>query len=248
MSGRGRAVVFAVVAAALAAVLGAGFAGLPSFGTSTHPYGDAAVHAALALRHTANAVGSVTFDQRGLDTLGEEFILLSAVLGATLLLRPERGERPARWEVDQAPSLPAVARGTALVLLALTFLLAISVVLHGHLTPGGGFQGGVIAASSLHLLYVGGGPSVLSRFRPEGAYDLLEAAGAAAYVVVGLGGLVASGAFLANDVPHGSTGAALSAGTVPLLNIAVGLEVGAGVVLLLSRFLRQEELTAAASR
>lgn len=241
MTSRGRLIVFVPVALCLAGLLAFAFGGLPPFGTRVHPYGDAAVRAALALRHTANAVGSVTFDQRGLDTLFEEFILLSAVLGATALLRPESGERKSA-DPDELPPLPAVVRMTVLALFGLTAVLSVSVVIHGHLSPGGGFQGGVLAASGLHLLYVGGGPRALDRFRPEGALEGVENAGAGAYVLVGLAGLVTAGAFLANDLPLGTTGSLLSAGTVPVLNIAVGFEVGAGVVLLLARFLAQEDL------
>lgn len=241
MTSRQRLFAFVPVAVGVAVVLAIALHGLPPFGTSSHPYGDAAVRASLVLRHTTNAVGSVTFDQRGLDTLFEEFILLSAVLGVQVLLRPETGERE-RADPDELPPSPAVVRATVLVLFGLTAALSVSVVLHGHLSPGGGFQGGVLAASGLHLLYVGGGPHALDRFRPSGALELLEASGGGGYVLIGLAGLASSAAFLANDLPLGTTGALLSAGTVPLLNIVVGFEVGAGLVLLLARFLAQEDL------
>ncbi|HEX7356007.1 MAG TPA: MnhB domain-containing protein [Mycobacteriales bacterium] len=241
MTSRQRRLVAVPVGAGLAVVLALAFHGLPAFGTAHHPYGDASVRAALALRHTANAVGSVTFDQRGLDTLFEEFILLAAVLGVRLLLRPAAGEHQGT-DPDREPRSPAAVRATVLVLLGVTAVLSVSVVLHGHLSPGGGFQGGVLAASGLHLLYVGGGPRTLARFRPSAALELLEAAGAGGYVVIGLVGLVGSGSFLANDLPLGRTGSLLSAGTVPLLNIVVGFEVGAGLVLLLASYFAQERL------
>jgi multicomponent Na+:H+ antiporter subunit B len=69
--------------------------------------------------------------------------------------------------------------------------------------------------------------------------DQAEALGAGGYVVVGLFGLVASGAFLANALPFGVAGTLLSAGTIPVINLAVGLEVAAGFTLLLSEFLEQ---------
>ena len=55
------------------------FLGLPPVGSSVHPYRDLAVPAAVA-HGTANVVASVTFDQRGLDTLGEETIFFGSVL------------------------------------------------------------------------------------------------------------------------------------------------------------------------
>jgi multicomponent Na+:H+ antiporter subunit B len=246
VTARQRLIVFIPVALGMGVVLAIAIGGLPSFGTTSHPYGSASVRAALVLRHTANAVSSVTFDQRGLDTLFEEFILLSAVLGVAVLLRPEPDERRTA-DPDELPPVPAVVRATALALFGLTAVLSCSIVLQGHFSPGGGFQGGVLAASGLHLLYVGGGPRVLDRFRPQGALDVIEAVGAGGYVVIGLVGLASTGAFLANDLPLGTTGSLLSAGTVPLLNIAVGLEVGAGIVLLLAKFLAQEDLESGSS-
>jgi multicomponent Na+:H+ antiporter subunit B len=69
--------------------------------------------------------------------------------------------------------------------------------------------------------------------------DLSESTGAAGYVAVGLLGLAAGAAFLENVLPLGRPGALLSAGTIPLINVSVGLEVAGGFVLLLSEFLEQ---------
>lgn len=217
--------------------------GLPRFGTQHHPQGDRATAAAKEHR-TANAVASVSFDQRGFDTLGEEFVLVTAVLGTTLLMRRQQDEEDdepeAGEESDQAPRNPPtadVARLGGYLLLPVTVVVGLYVVAHGHLSPGGGFQGGVVLATALHLLYLAGDYPVLDRLRPVTAFETAEAVGATLVVVVGLAGLGTS--FLANALPQGTLGDLLSAGTVPLLQGAVGVAVTSSVVLLLTEFLEQ---------
>lgn len=209
---------------------------LPPFGTPHHPLRDLAVTGAVAHK-TANAVSSVNFDQRAYDTLGEELILLASVTGAMALLRPRKDEREDRRS-QGGDVLPPV-RLLAYLLLPVTMVLGADVVIHGQITPGGGFQGGIVLATGLHLLYVGGTMQQLERLRPLEAFDVVEAAGEVAYLGVGIAGFATAAGFLSNFLPLAPFGTLLSAGTVPLLSLAVGIEVGAGVVILLAAFLRQ---------
>jgi multicomponent Na+:H+ antiporter subunit B len=137
------------------------------------------------------------------------------------------------------PGTSNAVRVVGLAFLGPTVLFGIYVVAHGHLTPGGGFQGGVILASAALLVYLSGEYVTLRRVRPESVLDLSESAGAAGYVVIGLAGLVTGGVFLANTLPLGQPGTLLSAGMIPLINASVGLEVAGGFTLLLSEFLEQ---------
>jgi multicomponent Na+:H+ antiporter subunit B len=239
-----RLLVFAIGAGCVAAMFAVAFFRMPAFGGTVHLYRDLAVPASVAHK-TANVVGSINFDQRGFDTLGEETILLASVVGAAVLLRPAREEselRPERaGQTMQATTL------VGYLLLPVTLLVGFDVVLHGQLTPGGGFQGGVILATGLHLVYVTGDYPALDRLRPLDVFEAGEAAGAAAFGALGIAGIVITGAFLADIVPGGTFGQLLSAGTVPVLNGAVGLEVGCGVVVLLAHFLQQDIIIAAKS-
>jgi multicomponent Na+:H+ antiporter subunit B len=227
--------VLALGMAGVAVLLVAAYLGLPGFGGDSHPYGDRAVRASLAHR-TANVISSVNFDQRGFDTLGEESILFAAVLGAAVLLRQTRDER----QVEPAPArVAAFVRRYALYALPVTLLVGLYVVAHGQLSPGGGFQGGVVAATALHLLYIAVDYRALERVRPMWLYAIGDAAGEGAYLVLGIAGLVGGSAFLANFLPFGTFNTLSSGGTVPLLNAAIGMEVACAVVLLLARFLDQ---------
>jgi multicomponent Na+:H+ antiporter subunit B len=157
MSRRARLALFAVAAAALAVTLGVGLAGLPSFGSQLTAYARMLNDLAPRQRHVTDVVSAITFDYRGIDTLFEEFILLAAVAGISVLLRPfsdEARELPEDKAPDRRipPPSPAVWL-LAVVLSSLLVLAGLETVTHGVLTPGGGFQAGVILASALYVVY-----------------------------------------------------------------------------------------------
>jgi multicomponent Na+:H+ antiporter subunit B len=188
-------------------------------------------------------VTAVNFDYRGFDTLGEEFILFAAVIGVASILRTLRGERAGKPE-DEAPgrhapetSLPV--RVTGLGIVAPTIVVGVYIVAHGHQTPGGGFQGGVILATALLLTYVSGDYLTMRAVGPTWLSELAEGMGAAGFALIGVAGLVAGNAFFQNVLDKGTPGELLSAGTIPLINTAVGLAVTGGFVLMLSEFLQQ---------
>jgi multicomponent Na+:H+ antiporter subunit B len=234
MSRKARTVLYAVGCLGLAIAFVLAAFGLPGFGGDWHPYRDAAI--SVSWQHmTANAVSSVNFDQRALDTFGEETILLAAVVGAATALRPGARERRGR-PADLARPLP-VTRLAGYLMLPVTLMIGLDVVAHGHLTPGGGFQGGVVLATGVHLLYIAGSYPALRRVRPLAWYEWGEAVGVGVFAVFGIVTVVVSTVFLANILPLGSLGALASAGAVPLLNAAVGIEVVSGVIVLLAQFL-----------
>jgi len=129
-----------------------------------------------------------------------------------------------------------------------TLLLGADVVLHGQLTPGGGFQGGAVLGTGVHLVYLvylAGRCRALERVRPLRVFVAGEAVGTAVFAATGLAAL-AGGGFLANVLPAGTFGTMLLGGALPLLNAAVGVEVASGVIVLLAGFLDQLHRTEAA--
>lgn len=236
-----RRVVVLVALAGLGALAVAAVAGLPDFGHPRGPYATEAPRAALNQRHVTNTVSGVTFDIRGIDTLGEELILFSAALGAAMLLRSQRSRDRAEQAVREASEgrrrLPVSLRALGAALVGPVLVLGVYVVAHGQLTPGGGFQGGVILAGALLLVYTAGQAVALERVRPIELVELADAAGAAAYGLVAIGGLVFGVAVMANFLPFGTQGSLLSGGIIPVLNVAVGIEVAGGITLILTEFL-----------
>jgi multicomponent Na+:H+ antiporter subunit B len=232
-----RLVLFALSASVMGVAFVLATLDLPDFGTTHHVYRDLSVPAAVAHR-TANVVSAVNFDQRAIDTFGEESILIASVIGAAALLRPSEEETERR-----VPDLGRTLESTRLigyVMFPVTLVLGVDVVAHGGTTPGGGFQGGVVLATGLHLLYVAGSYPALDRLRPVTPFEIADAAGAAAFAVIGLIGLASVGAFLGNFLPKGELGQILSTGTVQVLSVVVGIEVVGGMVVLLSSFFEQE--------
>ena len=243
MTPRLRRRVFLAAAVVAGAFLLWGLTGLPDYGVYNGPYGDVLNRVAVAERKATNVVASVTFDYRGVDTMGEEYILFAAVLGVAILLRAQRDEHEEAPDEDaadrHAPATSNAVRIIGLTLVGPVVLYGVYLVAHGHLTPGGGFQGGVVLATAALLVYLSGEYVTLRRVSPELVTDAAEAVGAAGYVAVGLLGVAAGTAFLANVLPLGHPGQLLSAGTILPINAAVGLEVAGGFVLLLSEFLEQ---------
>jgi multicomponent Na+:H+ antiporter subunit B len=237
MTRRLRVRVFACAAAGLAGLLLWGIAGLPAFGHYQGAYGNQLEREAVAERHTTNVVGAVVFDYRALDTLGEEFILFTAVMGVALLLRKNREE-----EVERAPDDTArneAVRIAGMLMVAPAFVIGLWVVAFGYVTPGGGFQGGVVLAAALLLVYLTGSLRRFMHVTPSTAVEMSEATGAGAYVVLGVVGLIAEGAYLRNFLGAGDRGTLYSGGSIPLLNWVAAVEVSAAMLVLFQEFLEE---------
>jgi multicomponent Na+:H+ antiporter subunit B len=232
MSRSARLAVFTVSAAGLAALLFWSLVGLPDFGHYHWPYGKLLNAVAVNERHTTNVVGVTVFDYRGVDTLGEELILFTAVIGVSLLLRKGREEYvpPDSVRNDGIRLLGMVTAAAVLV-------LGLWVVAFGYVTPGGGFQGGVVIAGAFALVYVAASFRDYHALTPHEVFEIGEALGVGAFAVLGFVGLVYEGAYLRNFLGIGDTGTLYSGGSVPLLNWATAIEVGTALVVLFTDFM-----------
>jgi multicomponent Na+:H+ antiporter subunit B len=244
MSRRARLAFFAVAALGVSALLFWSVAGLPAFGNYHWPYGKLLNDVAVKERHTTNVVGVTVFDYRGFDTLGEEFIFLTAVVGVSLLLR--------KWHEDTGEPPDAVRndgiRLFGLLSVGLVFVLGLWVVAFGYVTPGGGFQGGIVLAGAFLLVYLVGSYRDYHALTPHTSFEVAEAAGAGAFVVLGFVGLAYENAYLRNFLGIGDTGTLYSGGSVPLLNWATAVEVTAASIVLFSEFLMMYTIPARAWR
>ncbi|PLX03096.1 MAG: sodium:proton antiporter [Marinilabiliales bacterium] len=168
----------------------------------------------------ANLVTSVVVTYRGLDTLGEVTILFltAAIIG--LFLKLTREEKSEKREVRPTSEILQTAMK---VLVPVIFLFGIYVFINGHLTPGGGFQGGAIIASGILLMFLADPNRKIS----HGLIAVIESISGISFVIIGILGIVLAGGFLDNHIlPLGKFGTLLSAGAVPLIYIFVGLKVG----------------------
>lgn len=243
MTPRIRAAVIVVAAAALFFFAWWGASGLPPYGAYPGPYGTLLDELAPSQRKIPNVITAVNFDYRGLDTLGEENILFAAVAGITLVLRADR-RRTREEPLPAAAGRPRMQRteairAFAIVGIALTVAYGAYMLLHPHLTPGGGFQGGTILAGFAALAFLGLGFRALRTFARQDPTETVESIGAGGYTVVGLATLAAAGSFLANALPLGEEGAFFSTGTIPVINFCVAVEVCAGFMILFLEFARE---------
>jgi multicomponent Na+:H+ antiporter subunit B len=246
VSTRARLSLFAVAATGLLVVLVIGLHGLPAFGDFHGRYGLLVDRVEPAERHATDIVTALNFDIRAFDTLGEEFILFASVTGLALLLRhlrDEQGLQRSRSLDEHRFAGPSDAlRVTSLLLVPLLVALGAYVVLHGALTPGGGFQGGIVIAAGPLALMLAGRYLALKRLAPEWTLEAVESVGAAGYAAIGIGGLISGVAYLANFLPLGTPGQLLSAGMMPVNSIAVGFEVCGAFLLAWTEFLDQDLL------
>ena len=249
MSRRVRLLLFACAGPGLLAVLLIGLHGLPAFGDFHGAYGLLVDHGEPGQRHATDVVTALNFDLRAFDTLGEEFILFASVSGVALLLRHLRDEdedvESSRSVADHRFAGASDAlRVLSLVLIPLLVSLGVYLALHGALTPGGGFQAGVVLAAGPLAILLAGRYLALKRVAPQWMLEAADATGAAAYALIGVGGLIFASVYLKNFLPLGTSGHLLSAGMMPLNSIAVGLEVTGAFLLTWTEFLDQDLLVA----
>ena len=111
------------------------------------------------------------------------------------------------------------------------FLFGIYIIAHGHLTPGGGFAGGVIMASAFILQILANGVLLPKLRHEEQGLEFLESAAILGFLIIAGLGLIISGSFVffANFINKGVVGELISAGIIPIENIVVGMEVCAAV-------------------
>ncbi len=106
------------------------------------------------------------------------------------------------------------------------FLFGVYMILFGHISPGGGFQGGVIVSMGVILAIVAYGEDIIEKYRTE--ISLVESIGLGFFVFAGICGIILGGSFFS------------SFGAIWVLNIIIGVKVCSGIVLFYMLFIRWE--------
>ncbi len=166
----------------------------------------------------ANAVTSIVVLYRGFDTLGEVTVLFLAALGISVFMKGTDKKR--KKVLDQSFILKTGSR----LLFPLMFLFGIYIIAHGHLTPGGGFPGGVIIATGFFVILL---TSESVQFNKT-VMSVLEGLAGLSFIGLGVVGLLGpENSFLQNFLPLGKFDTVFSAGIIPLIYAVVGIKVGA---------------------
>ncbi len=122
-------------------------------------------------------------------------------------------------------------------------LFGFYIIFFGHVSPGGGFAGGTIVASSFILYALAYDVQAGFKRMPRLVAKWLESMGALLFVLVGLAGLLMGANFLANHtglVDMGQAGTLLSGGLIPLLTLAVGVKVTSTIISLFYHLLEEK--------
>lgn len=150
-----------------------------------------------------------------------------------------------------------IGRSAGRLLVPFIFIFGFYIVVHGHLTPGGGFQGGAVIATGVALLLVCYYyRECMEKFTAVTSFKLIESAGLMLFICTALAGLSAASVFLfnwlnasgglfGNPVAYGiNPGDLFTAGIIPVLNFAIGIEVfGALAAVLMFMFAGLKETT-----
>ncbi len=115
------------------------------------------------------------------------------------------------------------------IIIGFIFIYGLYIILHGHLTPGGGFAGGVIIAGAFVLKILAFGSGASAEKRSTIVASIFESVGALLFIGIAVSGLLLAGTFFLNFLPKGVPLHLLSAGIIPLCNIAISIKVGAGL-------------------
>jgi multicomponent Na+:H+ antiporter subunit B len=180
-----------------------------------------------------NVITGILLTYRAFDTLGEVAVLF--MVGASIVLVLDAGRRPraaAHSPEELRPSSEIVQSGTQ-ILSPLIAIFAAYIIMNGHLSAGGGFQGGAVIASCVLLMLL-----AYPHYQLNIEFlTITESVAGVLFVLVGIAGLIVAGGFLDNRIlPLGQFGAFFSAGAIPVLSIVLGVKVGCELSVILDGF------------
>jgi len=194
--------------------------GQQPFVEGVKPVKDVYLDKTVSTLKVANTVTSIVVNFRGFDTLGEVTVLFLAVTALGSILYKKRHQVGERSVLFSASKI--VTSGSKLLFPAIV-LLGAYVFIHGHLSPGGGFQGGVIIATGFLLMLL-----AYENFSVgHTGLSIIESLAGITFAGVGLLGMINGGTFLENFLPTGVLNDLFSGGVIPIIYIAVGFKVTA---------------------
>jgi multicomponent Na+:H+ antiporter subunit B len=186
----------------------------------------------------ANIVTAIVVTYRGLDTLGEVTVLFLATLIIGFILKNNTTKTLIKEKSKPSEILVTGSK----ILVPGSIILGVYIFINGHLTPGGGFQGGAVIGSAIVLLLLANPYKIISKK----VMHFIESTSGFFYVIIGILGLIIAGGFLDSRIlPIGNIGKLISAGIIPIIYSLIGLKVGAeisGIVNIINETETTEEI------
>ena len=177
-----------------------------------------------------NAVTGVLWGYRAYDTLGEATVLFASVIGVVMVAQAGFSIFENRLSFD---GMTIVARTAGRVVFPFSCLFGVYLMIYGHMTPGGGFPGGVVIAASILVLVLTFGIQFAKKIAGYIGCEIGEEIGAIVIMGVGIIGLFGGSFFFENILTGGDVSQLFGAGNMIVLNLAVGLKVATGLLLIL---------------
>jgi len=172
----------------------------------------------------ANLVTAVIVTYRGLDTLGEVTVLFLTATIISLFLKIDKTRVDEEARLNSLRKTSEILQTASKIMIPITIMFGVYVFINGHLTPGGGFQGGVIIATAV-VLGILANPTIKIS---HNIISVVESISGFSFVILGVLGIFLAGGFLDNRfLPLGKLGDIFSAGVIPLIYSLIGLKVGA---------------------
>lgn len=127
--------------------------------------------------------------------------------------------------MDNHDGMTLIVRTVTRVMVWIIMVYGAYIILHGHLTPGGGFGGGVILALAFLAVFLAFGRTFTARWLNLTALHETESSAVLLFLLMGIAGIVAGEAFFSNVIGTGHLFDLISAGGIPLLNVFIGVKV-----------------------
>lgn len=173
-----------------------------------------------------NTVAGMILDYRAFDTLGESFVLFTAMCAVTMLMWEGTRTKVRKLDTEvidyyQDPIIRTVCR----LVIPIILVFGVYILLNGHLSPGGGFSGGAIMASALIIFALVWGGERASKTIPSKVMKIIVLCALGFYACSKTYSFFTGANHLDSIISPGTPGRILSAGLILPLNVAVGFVV-----------------------
>ena len=205
-------------------------ADLPPYGSDTAPTVNEVarryVEQGTEETGAVNTVAGMILDYRAFDTLGESFVLFTAMCAVTMLMNApgRRRVRKLDYEVLDYYQDPII-RTVCKFVIPIILVFGVYILLNGHLSPGGGFSGGSILAAGLMLFAMVWGDSAASAVLRPRRLQTVVLCSLGFYCLAKSYSFYTGANHLHSIISPGTPGRILSAGLILPLNVAVGFVV-----------------------
>ena len=190
---------------------------------------------ALEDTKSLNSITGMILDYRAFDTLGESFVLFTAVTCVFVLLQGLKDDSNHNYSKGLIVDKDPIVKYAASILIPIIFIFGIYVVLNGHLSPGGGFSGGAILGAGLIVFSLAFGDEVAHKFFKLKTFKTISAIALSGYAITKCYSFFMGGMHVLYPMSYHdpiaewfhsfADGSILSGGYILILNICVGAVV-----------------------